>query len=94
MKRLFDISGFHALFIFMLAGVALVVVAYATFNLVDMSMANIAFLRRHGLEAATLGALVQFLEILVTATVALAFFLVYKICESELIARYRLWTRR
>lgn len=94
MKRLLDITSYPVWFIFMLAGVALAVVAYATFNLFDMSMANLAFLRRHGLVAATSGGLVQFLEILLTATVALGFFLVYKICESELLARYRRWLKR
>lgn len=94
MKRLFDISLYPALFVFALSGVALAVVAYASFNLVDMSMANLSFLRRHGLVAVTSGGLVQFLEIGLTATVALTFFLVYKICESELILRYRRWLKR
>lgn len=94
MKRLFDISLYPALFVFALAGVALAVVAYASFNLVDMSMANLSFLRRHGLVAVTSGGLVQFLEILVTATVALTFFLIYKVCESELVQRYRRWVKR
>lgn len=94
MKRLLDISLYPSLFVFALAGVALAVVAYATFNLVDLSMANLSFLRRHGLVAVTSGGLVQFLEILLTATVALAFFLLYKICESELVIRYRRWLGR
>ena len=45
MKRLLDISLYPALLVFALAGVALAVVAYASFNLVDMSMANLSFLR-------------------------------------------------
>ncbi|MEZ5720870.1 MAG: hypothetical protein R3D59_03820 [Paracoccaceae bacterium] len=94
MKRLFDITRYPALLIFVFAGVALVVVAYASFNLLSMSMANLDFLRRDGLVAVTSGGLVQFLEILVTATVALAFFLIYKICESELVIRYRRWLQR
>jgi hypothetical protein len=94
MKRLFDIAGHSALFIFVLAGVALVVVGYATYNLLNLSMANLAFLRKHGLVALSSGGLVQLVQIVLSGTVALTFFLVYKICESELILRYRRWIGR
>ena len=94
MKRLFTISGYPALFVFTLAGVSLAVVGYATYNLLSLSMANLDFLREHGWLAVTSGGLVQFLEILLSGTVALAFFLLFKICESELIARYRRWQDR
>ena len=94
MKRLFDISGHSALFIFALAGVSLVVVSYATYNLLNVSMANLSFLREHGWEAVMSGGLVQLLEIVASGTVALAFFLIFKICESELLARYRRWQKR
>ena len=91
MKRLLDITAYPALFIFVLAGVSLVVVAYATYNLLHLSMANLTFLREYGLTAVMSGGLVQFLQILLSGTVSLAFFLVFKICESELIIRYRRW---
>ncbi len=94
MKRLLDISGHGVLFVFVLAGVSLAVVGYATVNLLTLSMANLNFLREHGLAAVMTGGLVQTLQILLSGTVALVFFLVYKICESELIARYRRWQDR
>lgn len=94
MKRLFDITGHSALFIFVLAGVSLAVVAYATYNLLHLSMANLSFLREHGLMALMSGGLLQLMQIVLSGTVALAFFLLYKICESELILRYRRWIGR
>ena len=94
MKRFFDITRYPGLFIFVLAGVSLAVVACATYNLLNLSMANLAFLRKHGLVALTSGGLVQFVQIVLSGIVALAFFLLYKICESELILRYRRWIGR
>lgn len=94
MRKLFRISGYPALLVFLLAGVSAVIVAYSTVNLLGMSMANLSFLRMHGWDALATGGLVQFSLIVGTGAVALFFFIVFKICEAELVARYRRWQDR
>ena len=93
-KRLLSISAYSVWFIFVLAGVSLAVVGYATYNLLSLSMANLAFLREHGWTAIMSGGLLQLLELLLSGIVSLGFFVLYKICESELLTRYRHWQER
>lgn len=94
MKRLFSISAYPGVLVFVLAGLSLTTVAYVTVNLFALSMANFAFLREHGWVAVRTGGLLQLIEIALTGAIALGFFLVYKICETELVARYRRWQDR
>lgn len=94
LKPMFQVSAYPGLLVFALCGASLAAVAYASVNLFSMSMANLAFLREHGWLAVTSGGLVQLLEIAFTGAIALAFFLVYKVCEGELVARYRRWQDR
>jgi len=91
MKRLFQISRYPALFVFLLAGASTVVIAYSSYNLLSLSMANLHFLRKYGWLAVSEGGLLQFVEILAYAILALACFFVFKICETELLIRYRQW---
>lgn len=94
MKGLLRISGYPAVLVFALAGVSAVIVAYASYNLLSMSMANLHFLRRHGWDALATGGLIQLLLIIATGAVALFFFVIFKICEAELVARYRRWQEK
>ena len=94
MKRLFQVSRYPAIIVFALTGVSAAIVAYASYNLLTISMANLHFIQKHGWLALTSGGLIQLLEIAVYGIVALAFFLVFKICESELVLRYRRWQDR
>ncbi len=94
MKRLFRISGYPGVLVFVLAGVAAAIFAYSTYNLLTVSMANLNFLREHGWLAVTSGGLVQLLGILAHGAVALACWLLFKACEADLIDRYRRWQDR
>ncbi|MCB1339281.1 MAG: hypothetical protein KDK10_18120 [Maritimibacter sp.] len=94
MKRLLSISRYPGVVVFILAGLSLTAVAYVTVNLFAMSMANFDFLREYGWTAVRTGGLVQLAEIAFTGAVALGLFLLYKICETELVARYRRWQER
>ncbi|WP_324752893.1 hypothetical protein [Roseovarius sp. Pro17] len=94
MKRLFQISRYPGIAVFAIAGLSLVIFGFATYNLLHLSMANLAFIRKHGWLAVEQGALVQLLQILVLGAAALAFFVLFKICESELVIRYRNWQDR
>ncbi len=94
MKRLFQVSRYPAVLVFVLAGFSAVIVAYASFNLLTISMANLHFIQAHGWLALKSGALIQLLGIAFYGVIALAFFLIFKICESELVLRYRRWQDR
>jgi len=94
MKRFLDISRYPGIIVFMLAGVSIVIVAFATVNLLQMSMANLRYIGEHGWLALQSGALIQLLQLLIFGAVALFFFVVFKICESELVIRYRNWKDR
>lgn len=94
MKRLLHISRYHWLVVFLLAGLATVIIAYGSVNLLSMSMANLRFLREHGWLALTSGGAVQFALIGVNGILVLACFLLFKICETELVMRYRRWQDR
>ena len=94
MKRLFQVSRYPAIIVFALAGVSAAIVAYASYNLLTVSMANLHFIQKHGWIALTSGALLQLFEIALYGVIVLAFFLIFKICESELVLRYRRWQDR
>ena len=91
-KRLLNIRLYHWIVVFTLAGVFAAVFAFATFNLFHYSMANLSFLKRHGLVAIQEGALIQTIEIVIGGAFALASFFGFKLCEVELIARFRAWS--
>lgn len=94
MKRFLRISHYPSALVFVLAGISAVIVAYTTYNLLGVSMANLHFLREYGWTAVRFGALWQLFEIMAYGTLALIFFLLFKICESELVLRYRRWQDR
>jgi len=94
MKRVLSLSRWPAILVFALAGVFGVVLAFSSFNLLSMAMHNFEFLGEHGFEALRLGGALQLLQILGNGCVALASFIGFKACESELIRRYNDWQKR
>lgn len=91
MKRVFDITRYPVLAIFALAGISIVIVAYTSYNLLHLSMQNFRYIGEHGWLALQSGALVQLLQIIGYGVMSLAFFMVFKLCEAELVLRYRRW---
>jgi hypothetical protein len=94
MKRLFCISTYPGIVVFALAGVFVVIFAFTSYNLLHFGMANLHFLQKHGLTAIAEGGLLQLLEILLYGAIALLAFIGFKLCESELVIRYRRWQDR
>lgn len=90
---LFDITRWPATLVFLLAGAAAVAFAFVTVNLFTEAMASLRFVRKFGWTAIQHGALWQAGELVFWGAVALALWLVFKLCESELTDRYRGWTR-
>lgn len=94
MKRIFNLHRYHWLAVLTLSGVSFVGFAYSSYSLFHLSMANIAFLRKHGASAIMEGALLQLFEIFIGGCFALVCYLGFKICETELVSRYHRWADR
>ena len=94
MKRLLNITRYPSLVIFFVAGASIMIVAFASYNLLQLGMANLRFVGEHGWQAIENGALLQMLQILGYGAVSLSSFIVFKICESELVQRARRWMNR
>lgn len=91
---MFKLKRYPAIVVLMLGGVFTVILAYATLNLFQMSMANIRFLREFGWTAVMQGGLVQLSQIVICAVAAMLSYIGFKICESELVHRYHEWQNR
>jgi hypothetical protein len=89
MRRWLRLSAYHWTVLFLLLGVCATLVAWISFGLINLAMANYAFLTQHGLLALREGGLVQMLEIGGKGLVVLACYLVFKATETELIHRWR-----
>ena len=94
MKALLNLSRYHWIVVFLAAGVFAIGLAYTSYNLFHLSMANFSFIRRFGWTAIMEGAFVQTLQILVGGCFALFFFFAFKACELELLSRYKNWQDR
>ena len=92
MRQFFDIERYHWLIVFVLAGLFAAGFAFSTYNLFHLTMANLSFLQSYGLVAIQNGALTQTFEIAVGGGFSLVCYLGFKLCECELIARFREWT--
>ncbi|SMX49109.1 hypothetical protein [Maliponia aquimaris] len=91
---LFDLTRWPALLVFALAGAVATCFAFVSVNLFVQAMAGAAFLQRHGWTAVRYGALYQVAELAFWGALALACWLVFKVCEAELTDRYRRWCAR
>ena len=89
MPRWLMLSEYHWAVLLVLLGASAALVAWISFGLINLAMANFDFLTRHGLLAVREGGLRQLLEIGGKAAVALAAYLLFKAIETELIHRWR-----
>jgi hypothetical protein len=90
----FKLNRYPAAVVLLLAGMLTVVLAYATLNLFQVSMANIRFLREFGWIAIEEGGLLQLAQLIFCAIVAMLSYIGFKICEIELVHRYHDWQNR
>ena len=82
-------SSWHGLFIFLMLGIFGALFAWFTFNLVELFMANFRFISTYGLVALREGGLRQAVELVASGYLAIAFYIAFKACEIELVARLR-----
>jgi hypothetical protein len=85
----FVLSAYRSPAVFLFAGIFAALFAWSSFNLVQLAMANLRYLGEFGRMALFEGGLRQQIEIAVTGYLALAFYLGFKACETELVHRWR-----
>lgn len=89
MRRLLMLSEYHWAVLVVLLGLSATVVAWTSFGLINLAMANFDFVTRHGGVALREGGLLQMLEIGLQGAVVLAAYFLFKAIETELIHRWR-----
>jgi hypothetical protein len=89
MRRLFDLSRYPAVVLFLLLAISAIGFAWNTFGLITLAMANASFLLEHRLMAIVEGGLVQTAGLAARGLAALVFYLGFKGFEAELVARWR-----
>lgn len=89
MPKWLAFSSCHWLLLFIELAISATILAWISFGLINLAMANFDFVTRFGLTALREGGLVQFLLIAVKALVALVSYLVFKAAETELVFRLR-----
>lgn len=89
MRRWMSPARYHWLVLLMVLALCALVLAWVSFGLLNMAMANAAFLRAYGLMAVMEGGLVQLVQIAAQALVAMLAYLGFKGIETELIHRWR-----
>jgi hypothetical protein len=89
MRRWFMLSEYHWATLLLILGLSATLVAWVSFGLINIAMANYGFLSRHGLMGLREGGLLQVIEILAKAALVLGAYLVFKATETELIHRWR-----
>jgi hypothetical protein len=94
MRNWSDLKRFHWIVLLIGMAAASVSIAWNSYELITLSMANVRFLETHGLLAVMEGGLVQFLVISAKGFVALLSYLLFKGIEDELMQRWRGRSRR
>jgi len=90
---LLNVTRWPSVLVFLVAGASAACFAFVTVNLFSQAMASLTFLREFGTEAIRHGALVQVLELSFWGGLSLTCWLGFKICEGELLDRYRIWSK-
>ena len=91
MKRIFNLSRYPLPLLLATAGLFALSLAMLSIDLVGMTLANLDFLRRAGVMGLLDGGLLQLAELTAKGTLGLLCYFGFKLCEVELIHRYRNW---
>jgi hypothetical protein len=79
----------HSAVLFVVMAICGALTAWNSFSLIHLAMENIRFLRMFGGIAVMEGGLLQLVEIIVYGILSLTFYLGFKVCEVELVSRWR-----
>ncbi|WP_292899224.1 MULTISPECIES: hypothetical protein [unclassified Nitratireductor] len=94
MRDLFRLSRYHWLALFLAMSLCAFATAFLSFQLVNIAMANLDFILKHGLMGIADGGLLQFLSILARGLLIVIFYFCFKGMEAELLQRWRSIGRR
>ncbi len=89
MKRWLILQNWHIAALIAVMGLSAIFLAWTSFNLFGMAMANVKFIREYGAMALADGGFTQFIEISFDAFMSLLAFLLFKGCETEIVKRWR-----
>jgi heme exporter protein D len=89
--RWLQFSKYHSAIVFLAMGVFAALFAWNSYNLITVAMASVHFLSEHGALAVKEGGARQIIEIVFSGYLSLIFYLGFKGCEHELVARW--WNR-
>lgn len=89
MSRWLYLSSYHWLVLFAVMGICGAFLAWISFGLFNMAMANLAYLTKFGLMAAVDGGFLQAALIGAKALLALVLYFGFKATEHELICRWQ-----
>jgi hypothetical protein len=87
LRRCVDSLRRHPLLAFVLMGVFFLASGISSINLYVVLMANLDLFRRYGAQVIEDGALRQLAEILATAFLSIAFFVMFVVCERIVVDR-------
>ncbi|MCG4454975.1 MULTISPECIES: hypothetical protein [unclassified Pseudomonas] len=77
----------HLLVSFLLMTASFLAFGYLTIDLVHLLSSNAAFIVRHGWVALMSGGLLQFVELTLIALLAMACYMLFRLCEQALLQR-------
>ncbi|HEX2586255.1 MAG TPA: hypothetical protein VHL14_14100 [Steroidobacteraceae bacterium] len=77
--------GRHPVLTFVLMGTSFLVMGIISLNLVYLFHSNFEFILEYGVMALRDGGLIQFVELVLSGFVALAFYVLFKVCEKTLV---------
>jgi hypothetical protein len=89
MRRWLRLSDYHWAALLLILALSATLVAWVSFGLINIAMANYGFVSRHGLMGLREGGFLQIIEITAKAALVLGAYLVFKATETELIHRWR-----
>ena len=82
-------TSYNSIILLLAMGVFAALFGWISYNLIHLGMENYRFLRQFGTLAVMEGGLGQLVEIILYGYLSLAFYLGFKICEVELVHRWR-----
>lgn len=89
MRHWTRLSSYHWLALWCGLALTATLVAWMSFGLINLAMANFEFLNRHGLMAIREGGFLQLIGIGARSLLALISYVGFKAIETELIFRWR-----
>ncbi|WP_309666688.1 hypothetical protein [Tabrizicola sp.] len=89
MRHWLSLASYHWAALFAALALFAAILAWVSFGLINLAMANVDFLRHHGVMAIREGGLLQLTVIGAKALLALISYLCFKAIEAELIHRWR-----